>query len=33
MNMYQVMRNIGIRTADEIRELEDLPPARLRHRC
>jgi hypothetical protein len=26
MNMYQVMRNIGMRTADEIRELEDLPP-------
>jgi HK97 family phage portal protein len=26
MNSYQTMRNIGIRTADEIRELEDLPP-------
>jgi HK97 family phage portal protein len=26
MNNYQVMRNIGMRTADEIRELEDLPP-------
>lgn len=26
MNMYQVQRNIGMRTADEIRELEDLPP-------
>lgn len=26
MNMYQIMRNTGIRTADEIRELEDLPP-------
>jgi HK97 family phage portal protein len=26
MTMYQVMRNIGMRTADEIRELEDLPP-------
>lgn len=26
MNMYQVMRNIGMRTADEIRELEDMPP-------
>jgi HK97 family phage portal protein len=26
MNIYQVQRNIGIRTADEIRELEDLPP-------
>jgi HK97 family phage portal protein len=26
MNSYQIMRNIGMRTADEIRELEDLPP-------
>lgn len=26
MNSYEVMRNIGMRTADEIRELEDLPP-------
>lgn len=26
MQMYQIMRNIGLRTADEIRELEDLPP-------
>jgi len=26
MNIYQIQRNIGIRTADEIRELEDLPP-------
>lgn len=26
VNMYQVMRNIGMRTADEIRELEDMPP-------
>lgn len=26
MKMYQIMRNIGLRTADEIRELEDLPP-------
>jgi HK97 family phage portal protein len=25
-NIYQVWRNIGLRTADEIRELEDLPP-------
>ena len=26
MNMYLVQRNMGMRTADEIRELEDLPP-------
>jgi HK97 family phage portal protein len=26
VNMYQVMRNIGMRTADEIRELEDMDP-------
>jgi HK97 family phage portal protein len=26
MNMYEIMRNTGIRTADEIRELEDLAP-------
>lgn len=25
-NIYQTWRNIGLRTADEIRELEDLPP-------
>lgn len=26
MNMYQIMRNMGLRTINEIRELEDLPP-------
>lgn len=26
MSIYQIMRNIGMRTADELRELEDLPP-------
>ena len=26
MEIYEVQRNIGMRTADEIRELEDLPP-------
>jgi HK97 family phage portal protein len=26
INMYQIMRNMGLRTINEIRELEDLPP-------